>query len=277
MRVPRFLWVPFELGRPFGAPNEPAFQRRVLHGALRLLERTDGPPVLEDFANDAPEAAPGNGSGGEAAAEEPWSCPVSFRPPATAAVGAPTLGAEVERELALLAPWFDRAGRPQPAEQRPHQPRRARSPGGRGRGHRRRARRAGRGRPGAAHPSRLRRPTRLVPDGGGPATGTADLGRAQPLVLERDRSRPSHRPGRRRSLGRRGSSCSGARSCRSRPSSLPATAESGGRAHRRVSETEPMPSRVAVAVAPTGRAETWVAVPVVTTCPASSVMPRSVR
>ena len=29
MRPPRFLWVPFELGRPFGAPNDPAFQTKV--------------------------------------------------------------------------------------------------------------------------------------------------------------------------------------------------------------------------------------------------------
>jgi hypothetical protein len=26
---PRALWVPFELGRPVGPPDEPAFQRRV--------------------------------------------------------------------------------------------------------------------------------------------------------------------------------------------------------------------------------------------------------
>jgi hypothetical protein len=28
IKPPRALSVPFELGRPFGAPNEPAFQRR---------------------------------------------------------------------------------------------------------------------------------------------------------------------------------------------------------------------------------------------------------
>ena len=54
MRLPRFLWVPFELGRPFGAPNESEFQRRVLLEALELLERSDGPVVLADFADDAP-------------------------------------------------------------------------------------------------------------------------------------------------------------------------------------------------------------------------------
>ena len=53
-RPPRALWVPFELGRPFGPPSDPAFQRRVLLTALRLLERTDGPVLLEDFPDDDP-------------------------------------------------------------------------------------------------------------------------------------------------------------------------------------------------------------------------------
>ena len=54
LRPPRFLWVPFELGRPFGAPNEPVFQTRVLSAALALLERRDGPPILESFPDDPP-------------------------------------------------------------------------------------------------------------------------------------------------------------------------------------------------------------------------------
>ena len=53
-RAPRALWVPFPLGRPLGAPGDPAFQRRVLRSALQLLERSDGPVVLEDFPDDAP-------------------------------------------------------------------------------------------------------------------------------------------------------------------------------------------------------------------------------
>lgn len=57
-RPPRALWVPFELGRPFGPPSDPAFQRRVLLAALRLLERTDGPVLLEDFAADDPRRLP---------------------------------------------------------------------------------------------------------------------------------------------------------------------------------------------------------------------------
>jgi hypothetical protein len=57
-RPPRAVWVPFELGRPFGPPGDPAFQRRVLLAALRLLEREDGPVLLEDFPDDDPRWHP---------------------------------------------------------------------------------------------------------------------------------------------------------------------------------------------------------------------------
>ena len=60
-RPPRALWVPFELGRPFGPPGDPAFQRRVLLAALRLLERPDGPVLLEDFPDDDPRRQPDPG------------------------------------------------------------------------------------------------------------------------------------------------------------------------------------------------------------------------
>jgi hypothetical protein len=56
VRPPRSLFVPFELGRPLGEPNDAAFQHRVLRQALALLEREDGPVILEDFAEDAPGA-----------------------------------------------------------------------------------------------------------------------------------------------------------------------------------------------------------------------------
>lgn len=36
LKAPRALWVPFVLGRPLGAPNEHAFQHRVLKEALDL-------------------------------------------------------------------------------------------------------------------------------------------------------------------------------------------------------------------------------------------------
>jgi hypothetical protein len=57
-RPPRALWVPFELGRPFGPPSDPVFQRRVLLTALRLLERADGPVLLGDFPGDDPRWQP---------------------------------------------------------------------------------------------------------------------------------------------------------------------------------------------------------------------------
>ncbi|HJQ55363.1 MAG TPA: hypothetical protein VJ890_00565, partial [Vineibacter sp.] len=58
VRPPRGLFVPFELGRPLGEPQDAAFQRRVLLAALRLMERDDGPVVLEDYAESAPGQLP---------------------------------------------------------------------------------------------------------------------------------------------------------------------------------------------------------------------------
>ena len=42
-KPPRALWVPFELGRPFGPPSAAAFQKRVVLAALRMLEGAEGP------------------------------------------------------------------------------------------------------------------------------------------------------------------------------------------------------------------------------------------
>jgi hypothetical protein len=53
-RPPRALWTTSQLGRPLGEPGDAGFQRRVLLAALRLLERTDGPVLLEDFNEDPP-------------------------------------------------------------------------------------------------------------------------------------------------------------------------------------------------------------------------------
>jgi len=98
MQLPRFLWVPFELGRPFGAPHEPDFQRRVLREALELLEREDGPVVLEDFADDAPAHET------NVEEEASWACPVSFHPPADEY---PELVAATHDEMERLAPWHE--------------------------------------------------------------------------------------------------------------------------------------------------------------------------
>ena len=96
MQLPRFLWVPFELGRPFGAPNEPDFQRRVLRSTLELFEHADAPVVLEDFPDDAPEVTPAEGE------EASWACPIAFHPPAEEQ---PELVEATLQEMDRLAPW----------------------------------------------------------------------------------------------------------------------------------------------------------------------------
>jgi hypothetical protein len=53
-RPPRALWTAAAMGRPVGEPGDPAFQTRVLRAALGLLQRTDGPVILEDFPEDPP-------------------------------------------------------------------------------------------------------------------------------------------------------------------------------------------------------------------------------
>ena len=96
LRPPRFLWVPFELGRPFGAPDEPAFQTKVARAALALLERDDGPVLLEDFPEDAPGGPSGDMSG--------WVCPVPLPKPDLTAESE-ILQAALD-EVAKLAPWY---------------------------------------------------------------------------------------------------------------------------------------------------------------------------
>ncbi|MSP68115.1 MAG: hypothetical protein EXQ96_08515 [Alphaproteobacteria bacterium] len=98
IRPPRALWVPFELGRPLGVPNDPAFQRRVLRAALDLLRRPAG-PVLEDYPEEAPE---------EARREEDeggWACAISFAPP-PGDPAAMTLAERFLDEVRQLEPWY---------------------------------------------------------------------------------------------------------------------------------------------------------------------------
>jgi len=96
IRPPRALWVPFMLGRPLGAPNDPDFQRRVLHALLTLFERTAG-PVLEDFPEDAPVSLEAEGG---------FACPVSF---VAAPLQADELGRAMCEEIAQLVPWYELA------------------------------------------------------------------------------------------------------------------------------------------------------------------------
>lgn len=89
-KPPRALWVPFELGRPFGPPSDPAFQKRVILAALRLLERDTGPVVIEDSPDDDPRATP----------DSTWRPP--FVPTAVATGPAESLAARLEAEILLL-------------------------------------------------------------------------------------------------------------------------------------------------------------------------------
>ncbi|MCH9052941.1 MAG: hypothetical protein IIA72_18060 [Proteobacteria bacterium] len=93
---PRALWVPFELGRPFGAPDDSGFQKRVLLGALALLEAEEG-PILADFPDEAP-------GGGDITG---WACPINLAPPPGAGDG--SLSAALEDEMARLLTWYDLA------------------------------------------------------------------------------------------------------------------------------------------------------------------------
>ena len=95
IRPPRSLWVPFILGRPLGAPDNPAFQQRVLRATLALFERPDG-PVLEDF----PEEAPGELHPVD---QEGMACPIDF---SVASADLP-LERQVLEEVAQLHSWYD--------------------------------------------------------------------------------------------------------------------------------------------------------------------------
>lgn len=98
IKPPRALWVPFMLGRPFGAPNDAAFQRRVLLRLLHLFAAHAG-PVLEDYPEEAPQD-PGDAEG--------YACPVGF---AGEPAGHDDPGAALEREIEQLAVWYEEAKR----------------------------------------------------------------------------------------------------------------------------------------------------------------------
>jgi hypothetical protein len=102
LRPPRALWVPFPLGRPFGAPNDPAFQTDVLRRLLSLFEQAAG-PVIVDYERDAPES-----SGPE---DEPWSCVLPLAPVEPAATEAERLTQALQSEVAFLLPWYNESFR----------------------------------------------------------------------------------------------------------------------------------------------------------------------
>ncbi len=98
MRPPRTLWVPYELGRPLGAPNDTALQTRILRALIALLDAPSG-PVLEDFPDDDVTAADPNDFSG-------MTCPIAFN---HAAAQDTSLTGQVRREIAQLLPWYDLA------------------------------------------------------------------------------------------------------------------------------------------------------------------------
>ncbi|MBE88194.1 MAG: hypothetical protein CMM76_01990 [Rhodospirillaceae bacterium] len=99
IRPPRALWVPFELGRPFGAPNETDFQTKVLRSVLALFERADGPVILDDFDEDPPR--------GYSYGQTGSTCPIRFSK-VQAETGASILQLILD-EIDHLTPWYNLA------------------------------------------------------------------------------------------------------------------------------------------------------------------------
>lgn len=96
----RSLWVPFELGRPLGVPNDPAFQRRVLLALLRLFERSEG-PILEDYPEEAPEVE---------SDMTVLACPVYYGDQdETETEETDQLQTAFLREIKAMRPWYDMA------------------------------------------------------------------------------------------------------------------------------------------------------------------------
>lgn len=97
IRPPRALWVPFELGRPLGAPNDPDFQTKVVRTALDLLASPNG-PVLEDFPEEAPFSE---------APAAPVACPVSFDLVKEEETEIERLLSAFRQEVAQMRNWYD--------------------------------------------------------------------------------------------------------------------------------------------------------------------------
>jgi hypothetical protein len=99
IRPPRALWVPFELGRPLGPPDNAAFQRRVLLALMSLFEVRDG-PRLEDFSEDEPETSD---------EISVLACPVDFTQTAVESGETDQLKAAFQSEMAAMRTWYDMA------------------------------------------------------------------------------------------------------------------------------------------------------------------------
>jgi len=94
---PRALWVPFELGRPLGVPNDKEFQSRVLLTTLQLLESANG-PIITDYTE---EAAAANGD------LTTLACPVNLNIPQEELNDTDKLINAFKEEITGLRPWYD--------------------------------------------------------------------------------------------------------------------------------------------------------------------------
>jgi hypothetical protein len=99
IKPPRALWVPFDLGRPLGVPNDAGFQKRVLLSALKLLEESSG-PVITDFPEDAPVTR---------ASDVIWARPVNLARTKEDLSDADVLRAAFKKETVELRSWYDLA------------------------------------------------------------------------------------------------------------------------------------------------------------------------
>lgn len=99
IKPPRALWVPFDLGRPLGVPNDAGFQKRVLVSVLKLLEGPCG-PVITDFPEDAPVSR---------GADVVWACPVNFARNKIDLSDADAMRAAFKKEMVELRTWYDLA------------------------------------------------------------------------------------------------------------------------------------------------------------------------
>lgn len=99
IKPPRALWVPFELGRPLGIPNDTLFQTKVLLAALKLLEASAG-PVLQDFPGEAPR--PEDSDMG-------WACPINLTTEPADLTDTEQLCLAFRRELNEMRSWYELA------------------------------------------------------------------------------------------------------------------------------------------------------------------------
>lgn len=88
--------MPFELGRPLGAPNHPDFQKDVLRSLLALFSRESG-PVLEDYPHDSPVTEE---------MDAVWTCELPLPPLDPAATPGDALAQSLLQEVGGLAPWY---------------------------------------------------------------------------------------------------------------------------------------------------------------------------